>query len=116
MTKSVKGIGRGGKRLGAGRRSTWGETRDFQTIRVPILLAKQLMEIARYLDGQQVYRDAQSFEDEESPDWDCSKATQFSYLHYCAYVLGLEKKELQREVDSLKAQLKVFKKHRLRVL
>ena len=116
MTKSVKRVGRGGKRLGAGRPSTWGETRDFKTIRVPVSLASQLIEIARYLDGQYAYRDSQPFEDEESPDWDCSKAMQFSYLHHCAYVLGLEKKELQREVDSLKAQLKVFKKHRLRVL
>lgn len=116
MIKSVKRSGRGGKRIGAGRPSTWGETRDFKTIRVPSSLAGQLLEIARYLDGQQVYRDLESFEDEESSDWDCSKAMQFTYLHHCAYVLGLEKKELQREVDSLKAQLKASKKHRLRVL
>ena len=51
MIKSVKRVGRGGKHLGAGRPSTW-FTRDFKTIRVPISLASQLLEIARYLDGQ----------------------------------------------------------------
>ena len=40
MIKSVKGLGRGGKRLGAGRPPTW-RTRDFKTIRVPISLAGQ---------------------------------------------------------------------------
>lgn len=116
MIKSVKRSGRGGKRLGAGRPSTWGETRDFKTIRVPVSLASQLIEIARYLDGQHVSRDFQSFKDEESPDWNCSKAMDFTYLHHCAYVLGLQKKDLQREVDSLKAQLKFAKKQRLRAL
>jgi len=51
MIKSVKRVGRGGKRLGSGRPSTW-RTRDFKTIRVPISLVGQLLEIARYLNGQ----------------------------------------------------------------
>lgn len=115
MIKSVKFRGRGGKRLGAGRPSTWG-TKDIKTIRVPISLADQLLEIARYLNGQSNFRVFHSFEDEESPDFDCPKAMEFSYLHHCAAVLGFEKKQLQKEVDSLKAQLKSAKKQRLRAL
>lgn len=115
MIKSVKRAGRGGKRLGAGRPSTWG-TNDIKTIRVPTSLAGQLLEIARYLDGQQCFRTFHPFEDEESPDFDCPKAMEFSYLHYCAQVLGFEKKDLQKEVESLKAQLKSAKKQRLRAL
>ena len=116
MIKSVKRAGRGGKRIGAGRPSTWGGKRDFKTIRVPTSLASQLLEIARYLDGQHVSRDFQPFEDEESPDFDVYRAMDFSYLHYTAGYLGYEKKLLQREIDSLKAQLKSVKKQRLRAL
>lgn len=116
MIKSVKQPGRGGKRLGAGRPPKW-STRGFKTIRVPICLASQLMEIARYLDGQDnSYRKLESFEDEDSPDYDCAKEMEFRYLHYCAERLGWEKKQLQREVESLKAQLKSAKKQRLKVL
>ena len=116
MIKSVKRSGRGGKRLGAGRPSTWGETRHFKTIRVPASLAGQLLEIARYLDGQHVYRELQPFEDDESPDFDAHRAMEFGYLHHCAGLLGYEKKQLQREVESLRTQLKSVKKQRLRAL
>lgn len=116
MIKSVKRAGRGGRRSGAGRPSTWGETRDFKTIRVPSSLAGQLLEIARYLDGQQITRVLQPFEDEESPDWDCPKAMEFSYLHHCAQILGWEKKQLQRQVEDLKLQVKSLKKQRFKVL
>ncbi len=115
MIKSAKASGRGGKRLGAGRKATWG-TSNIKTIRVPTSLAGQLLEIARYLDGQQSCRALQPFEDEESPDWDCPKAMEFSYLHHCAQVLGYEKKQLQREVESLKAQLKSIRKQSFKVL
>ncbi|MEG4048474.1 hypothetical protein QUA22_27685 [Microcoleus sp. Pol17C2] len=74
------------------------------------------MEIARYLDGQQYFRAFHSFEDEDSSDFDGAKASEFSYLHYCAEKLGLEKKQLQYEVESLKAQLKSLKKQRFKVL
>jgi hypothetical protein len=43
------GMGRGGKRKGAGRRSLWKHS-DTQAIRVPKLFAQQLLEIARQLD------------------------------------------------------------------
>lgn len=116
MIKSVKQTGRGGKRIRAGRPSKW-STRDFKTIRVPISLAAPLMEIARYLDGQpKDYRKLEPFEDEDSPDYDCAKEMEFRYLHCCAERLGWEKKQLQREVESLKAQLKSAKKQRLRAL
>ena len=51
MIKSVKRVGRRGKGLGTERPSKW-RTRDFKSIRVPISLAGQLLEIARYLEGQ----------------------------------------------------------------
>ena len=116
MIKSVNPRGRGGKRIGAGRPSKW-STRDFKTIRVPVSLAPQLMEIARYLDGQDnSYRKLEPFEDEDSPDYDCAKEMEFRYLHHCAEVLGWEKKQLQYEIESLKAQLKSLKKQRFKVL
>ena len=116
MIKSVKQAGRGGKRIGAGRPSKW-STRDCKTIRVPVSLAPQVMEIARYLDGQDnMYRKLEPFEDEDSPDYDCAKEMEFRYLHHCAEILGWEKKQLQREVDNLKAQLKSARKQRLRAL
>lgn len=50
---------RGGKRLGAGRKSSWPSgcgREDTKLIRVPISLADELLEIARRLDaGEQVY-------------------------------------------------------------
>lgn len=116
MIESVRRVRRGGKRLGAGRPPQWSTRSGFKTIRVPISLADEVMEVARYLDGQQSFRVLQSFEDEDSPDWDCPKAMQFNYLHYCAEVLGVKNKQLQSEVDSLKAQLKSFRKQRLKVL
>lgn len=116
MIKSVNPRGRGGKRIGAGRPSKW-STGDFKTIRVPVCLAPQLMEIARYLDGQpNDYRKLEPFEDEDSPDYDCAKEMEFRYLHCCAERLGWEKKQLQYEIESLKAQLKSLKKQRLKVL
>ncbi len=115
MIKSVKQPGRGGKRLGAGRPSTW-RTRDFKTIRVPILLAEELLEIARYLDGQEVFRVFRSFEDEESQDFNASKAMQFAYLHYCAQALTDQNNQLRSEIASLKTQLKSVKKQRFKVL
>lgn len=116
MIKSVNPRGRGGKRIGAGRPSKW-STRDFKTIRVPVCLAPQLMEIARYLDGQDnMYRKLEPFEDEDSPHYDCDKEMEFRWLHCCAERLGWEKKQLQQEVESLKAQLKSAKKQRFRAL
>ena len=114
MIKSVKRVGRGGKRLGAGRPSTW-RTRDFKTIRVPISLAGQLLEIARYLDGQDSFRAFHSFEDEDSSDYDSVKAMQFGYLHYCAEVLAVQNNQLRLEIESLRAELKSTKKQRLKV-
>lgn len=115
MIKSVKRAGRGGKRLGAGRPSKW-STRDFKTIRVPVSLASQLMQIARYLDGQDnMFRKLEPFEDEDSPEYDCAKEMEFRWLHCCAERLGWEKKQLQQEVESLKAQLKSIRKQRFKV-
>jgi hypothetical protein len=51
MIKSVKRVGRGGKRLGAGRPSTW-HTRDFKTIRVPISLAGQVKQPMKFFEWQ----------------------------------------------------------------
>ncbi len=116
MIESVRRVRRGGKRLGAGRPPQWSTRSGFKTIRVPISLADEVMEVARYLDGQQSFRVLQSFEDEDSPDWDCPKAMQFNYLHYCAEVLGIKNKQLQSEVDSLKAQLKSLRKQRFKLL
>ncbi len=115
MIKTIR-AGRGGKRVGAGRPPKWSTRSGFKTIRVPISLADEVMEVARYLDGQQCFRAFHSFEDEDSPDWDCPKAMQFNYLHYCAEVLGTKNKQLQWEVDSLKAQLKSIRKQRFKVL
>jgi len=64
VIKSVKGLGRGGKRLGAGRPPTW-RTRDFKTIRVPISLAGQRFQkfipktkqLAKILSGGRSYLD-----------------------------------------------------------
>jgi hypothetical protein len=111
MIKSIKQSGRGGKRLGAGRPPKW-STSDFKTIRVPVALAPQVLEIARYLDGQQDFRELQTFENEESSDYDGAKAMQFNYLHRCAEILGTENKRLRWEIESLKAQLKSVKKQK----
>jgi hypothetical protein len=47
--------GRGGTRRGAGRKALW-QDRETQTIRVPVALKEQLLEIGRGLDrGQQFY-------------------------------------------------------------
>ena len=116
MIKSVKPSGRGGKRLGAGRPPRWHTRCGFKSIRVPISLAGEVMEVARYLDGQQCFRNFHSFEDEESPDFDDRKAMDFNYLHYCAEVLGIKNRQLQWEVESLKAQLKSIRKQRFKVL
>ncbi|MEG4144180.1 hypothetical protein [Microcoleus sp. Pol7_B1] len=116
MIKSVNPSGRGGKRIGAGRPPKW-STKHFKTIRVPVCLAAQVMEVARYLDGQDnSYRKLESFEDDESPDYDCAKAMEFAHLHYCAEVLGYQKNQLQREVEQLKAQLKSIQRQKFRVL
>jgi hypothetical protein len=52
-------MSRGGKRLGAGRKSSWPSgcgREDTKLIRVPIALADELLEIARRMDaGEQVY-------------------------------------------------------------
>lgn len=52
-------MSRGGKRLGAGRKSSWPSgcgREDTKLIRVPITLADELLEIARRMDGgEQVY-------------------------------------------------------------
>lgn len=116
MIKSVKTSGRGGRRIGAGRPSTW-RTRHFKTIRVPVSLAPNLLEIARYLDGQEYFcRPFYSFEDEDSPDFDGSKAMQLNYLHSCAGVLTYQNNQLRSEIESLKAELKSAKKQRLRLI
>ena len=115
MIKTVR-AGRGGKRVGAGRHSKWRIRSGFKSIRVPIPLAAQLLEIARYLDGQQYFRAFHSFEDEESQDFNGAKAMEFAYLHHCAEILGIQNNELQREVENLKAQLKSAKKQKLKVL
>ncbi|MEG4495486.1 hypothetical protein [Microcoleus sp. D3_18_C4] len=116
MIKSVKPDGRGGKRLGAGRPSMW-SSGEIKSIRVPFSLADQLLEIARYLDGQESFpRKIHSFEDEESQDFDCQKAMQFSYLHHCAGRLAFQNNLLRSENESLKAQLKSIRKQKFKVL
>lgn len=116
MIKSVKASGRGGKRIGAGRPSTW-RTRHFKTIRVPVSLAAKLLEIARYLDGQEYFcRPFYSFEDEDSPDFDASKAMQLNYFHSCAGALTYQNNQLRTEIESLKVELKSAKKQRLRLV
>lgn len=116
MIKSVKPSGRGGKRLRAGRLSTW-RTRHFKTIRVPVSSADQLLEIARYLDGQTSFpRKFYSFEDEDSEDFDCQKAIEVSHVYYCAGYLTYQNNLLRAEVESLKAELKFAQKRRLRLV
>lgn len=116
MIKSVKPSGRGGKRKGSGRRSTWSTT-DTKVIRVPVSLADQLLEIARYLDGQEYFpRLFHSFEDEDSKDFDGAKAMQFDYLHGCTRALTHQNNELRAEIESLKAQLKSARKRNLRLV
>lgn len=116
MIKSVKASGRGGKRLGSGRPSTW-STNDIKTIRVPISLADQLLEIARYLDGQEYFSPPfYSFEDEDSKDFDGSKTMKLHYLRFCAHALTCQNNELRTEIESLKAELKSAKKRSLRLI
>ncbi|MEG4575513.1 hypothetical protein QUA56_22970 [Microcoleus sp. N3A4] len=116
MIKSVKATRRGGKRSGAGRPSTW-STNDIKAIRVPCLLVDQLLEIARYLDGQECFpRPFYSFEDEDSKDFDALKAMQLNYLHSCAGALTHQNNQLRIEIESLKAELKSAKKRRLRLI
>jgi hypothetical protein len=62
------GSGRGGSRLGAGLKPTWKHGKT-QTVRVPIALADQLLEIARKLDSSEV-----SDSDTESNTIDVSAA------------------------------------------
>ncbi|MEG4626161.1 hypothetical protein Q5691_17965 [Microcoleus sp. w1-18aA5] len=116
MIKSVKAGGRGGKRLGSGRPSTW-STNDIKTIRVPVPLADQLLEIARYLDGQEYFSPPfYSFEDEDSKDFDGSKTTKLHYLRFCAQALTYQNNQLRTEIESLKAELKSAKKRTLRLI
>ncbi|NBD14576.1 MAG: hypothetical protein GVY04_00065 [Cyanobacteria bacterium] len=75
--------GRGGYRQGAGRKAVW-QDRETQTIRVPVALKDQLLDIGRGLDrGQEFYDgktcaelrevlqswEAKCQENEESPEW-----------------------------------------------
>lgn len=47
--------GRGGRRQGAGRKATW-QTGETQTIRVPVALKDELLDIGKHLDrGDEIY-------------------------------------------------------------
>lgn len=75
--------GRGGYRRGAGRKGVW-QDRETQTIRVPVALKDQLLDIGRGLDRGQEFYDGKTCaqlreviqtwetkcqENEDSPEW-----------------------------------------------
>ena len=81
--ENQKMSGRGGYRRGAGRKAVW-QDQETQTIRVPVALKDQLLDIGKGLDGGQEFYDgktcaelrevlqtweAKCQENEESPEW-----------------------------------------------
>lgn len=54
--------GRGGCRRGAGRKATW-QDRETQTIRVPVALKEQLLDIGKELDQGEKFYDGQTCAD-----------------------------------------------------
>ncbi|MEG4964687.1 MULTISPECIES: hypothetical protein [unclassified Microcoleus] len=84
---------------------------------MPVSSADQLLEIARYLDGQTSFpRKFYSFEDEDSEDFDSQKALEVSHVYYCAGYLTYQNNLLRAEIESLKTELKSAKKRRLRLI
>lgn len=60
MPKHQASVGRGGYRVNAGRKSSWRHS-ETQTIRVPKVFVRQLMNLARKLDqGESIDFDTQS--------------------------------------------------------
>ncbi|MEG5099891.1 MULTISPECIES: hypothetical protein [unclassified Microcoleus] len=80
-------------------------------------MADQLLEIARYLDGQEYFSPPfYSFEDEDSKDFDGSKTMKLHYLRFCVHALTCQNNQLRTEIESLKAELKSAKKRSLRLI